>query len=127
MCFVRSLSTDIVDLAPLGAWHKNRVVLIGDAAHASTPDLGQGAAQAIEDAFVLAWQLREQQRVETALDCFERIRYTKAIRVVKQSRAVGRLAHLANPSLRRLRGWILKSIPQRLAEKEMNALFTLDY
>jgi 2-polyprenyl-6-methoxyphenol hydroxylase-like FAD-dependent oxidoreductase len=38
--------TDIIDLVPIRVWHKNRIVLIGDAAHASTPDLGQDSAQA---------------------------------------------------------------------------------
>ncbi len=45
---------DISDLAPLTSWHSNSAVLMGDAAHASTPNLGQGGAQAIEDSWVLA-------------------------------------------------------------------------
>ena len=49
----RILRTDICDREPIERWHAGRVVLIGDAAHPMTPNLGQGAGQAIEDAVVL--------------------------------------------------------------------------
>ncbi len=47
------LGTDISDLKPLTQWSSGRVGLIGDAAHATTPNLGQGGAMAVEDALVL--------------------------------------------------------------------------
>ncbi len=51
------IHSDLYDIKPLEQWHKNRVVLPGDAAHATTPNLGQGASQAIEDAYLLARRL----------------------------------------------------------------------
>ena len=48
------LRTDISDLRPLTQWSSGRIGLIGDAAHAATPNLGQGGAMAVEDALVLA-------------------------------------------------------------------------
>ena len=45
-----------------GPWHKGRVVLLGDAVHATTPHLGQGAGMAIEDAIVLADELAQGRR-----------------------------------------------------------------
>jgi 2-polyprenyl-6-methoxyphenol hydroxylase-like FAD-dependent oxidoreductase len=48
------IRVDLHDLPPFSGWHRGRVVLVGDAAHAMTPNLGQGAAQAIEDAHALA-------------------------------------------------------------------------
>lgn len=45
---------DLYDFKPIDRWYKNNIVLVGDAAHATTPNLGQGACQAIEDAYVLA-------------------------------------------------------------------------
>src|SRR5262249_60409466 len=53
--------TDIFDFAPLASWHRGRVVLIGDAAHAPTPNIGKGANQAIESAFVLAQALANEK------------------------------------------------------------------
>ena len=55
------LRTDIYDREPLGErWGIGRVTLLGDAAHPMTPNLGQGACQAIEDAVVLALCLGER-------------------------------------------------------------------
>lgn len=48
------LQNDIVDRPPLRGWGHGGVTLLGDATHASTPNLGQGACQALEDAVVLA-------------------------------------------------------------------------
>ncbi len=49
--------TGMYDFPPMRSWHAGRVVLVGDAAHATTPNLDQGGAQAIEDAYVLAEKL----------------------------------------------------------------------
>jgi 2-polyprenyl-6-methoxyphenol hydroxylase-like FAD-dependent oxidoreductase len=48
------IRTNLYEMPPLPAWHKDRVVLIGDAAHAMSPSGGQGASQALEDALYLA-------------------------------------------------------------------------
>src|SRR5205085_353105 len=51
------LRNDVYFLKPLARWTRERIVLVGDAAHATTPGIGQGAAQALEDAIVLAREL----------------------------------------------------------------------
>jgi 2-polyprenyl-6-methoxyphenol hydroxylase-like FAD-dependent oxidoreductase len=57
------LRHDVAELAaPLPSFHRGRAVLLGDAAHPMTPNLGQGACQALEDAAVLAGWPREQNR-----------------------------------------------------------------
>ena len=60
------------DLAPLERWHTDRVVLLGDAAHAMVPHQGQGANQTIEDAIVLADCLRRRARLAAALRSLRR-------------------------------------------------------
>jgi 2-polyprenyl-6-methoxyphenol hydroxylase-like FAD-dependent oxidoreductase len=70
-------------------WHRGRVVLIGDAAHAITPHLGQGAAQAVEDAVVLADELRKKAPVKEALASFERRRYERCKLVLEASLRIG--------------------------------------
>ena len=56
------LRNDVYYLDPLERWSPGQVVLLGDAAHATTPGIGQGAAQTIEDAVVLADDEHEQGR-----------------------------------------------------------------
>ncbi|GAA2144586.1 FAD-dependent oxidoreductase [Kitasatospora kazusensis] len=69
-------------------WHVGRVVLAGDAAHASTPHLAQGAAMACEDALVLALTLDAEPDVPTALAAWEARRRPRAMWVQALSRAV---------------------------------------
>lgn len=69
-------------------WHVGRVVLAGDAAHASTPHIAQGAAMAVEDALVLAQSLDTAPDVATALDAWEERRRPRAMWVQAMSRAV---------------------------------------
>ncbi|WP_405010903.1 FAD-dependent monooxygenase [Kitasatospora sp. NBC_01539] len=69
-------------------WHVGRVVLAGDAAHASTPHLAQGAAMAVEDALVLALSLDGFDSVPAALEAWEARRRPRAMFVQALSRAV---------------------------------------
>lgn len=61
----------ITDEVELGRWYRGRVLLVGDAAHATAPTLSQGAAMALEDAVVLAESLRAANSVEAALVAYE--------------------------------------------------------
>jgi 2-polyprenyl-6-methoxyphenol hydroxylase-like FAD-dependent oxidoreductase len=71
-------------------WHRGRVVLIGDAAHATTPHCGQGAAQAIEDGIVLTQELMRDVSLEAALGAWMERRYERCRMIVEGSEAVGR-------------------------------------
>jgi 2-polyprenyl-6-methoxyphenol hydroxylase-like FAD-dependent oxidoreductase len=61
----------LVDRAPLETWGRGRVTLLGDAVHPTTPDLAQGACQALEGAFVLGRTLGATRNVEQALHDYE--------------------------------------------------------
>jgi 2-polyprenyl-6-methoxyphenol hydroxylase-like FAD-dependent oxidoreductase len=63
-----------IEEVALGTWVRDRVVLIGDAAHATSPNMAQGAAMALEDALVLAASLRETPAIPAALAAFEAAR-----------------------------------------------------
>jgi 2-polyprenyl-6-methoxyphenol hydroxylase-like FAD-dependent oxidoreductase len=65
------LRHDITALAPLSGYATRRTVLLGDAAHALTPDLGQGACQALEDAVVLGAELAAAPDLSTALTAYD--------------------------------------------------------
>lgn len=69
----------------LGPWHKGRIVLLGDAVHATTPHLGQGAGMAIEDALVLADELGRHDQIEDALTAYRSRRYERCRYIVEKS------------------------------------------
>ena len=72
-----------------GDWHKGRVVLIGDAVHATTPHLGQGAGMAIEDSLVLAEELVRAETPEAAFKAFRDRRFERCRYIVEKSKAIG--------------------------------------
>jgi 2-polyprenyl-6-methoxyphenol hydroxylase-like FAD-dependent oxidoreductase len=82
---VRPVETVLVE----PPWHRGRVVLIGDAAHATSPHIGQGAAQAIEDGIVLAEELAAGP-LPTALERFVARRYERCKIVIEGSTQIGR-------------------------------------
>jgi len=81
------LQIKIFDIPSLPTWHQNRVVLIGDAAHAVSPNAGQGASMALEDAIYLAKLLRPNPHEwARAFARFERDRKPRAERIVAEGR-----------------------------------------
>ena len=71
-----------------GPWHKGRVVLLGDAVHATTPHLGQGAGMAIEDSVVLAQEITRHDTPEEAFAAYRARRYERCRYIVEQSLAI---------------------------------------
>jgi 2-polyprenyl-6-methoxyphenol hydroxylase-like FAD-dependent oxidoreductase len=78
-------------------WHRGRVVLIGDAAHATTPHLASGAGIGIEDAIVLAQELARTTDIETALTAFTARRYERCRTVVENSVRLGDMERSGAP------------------------------
>lgn len=72
-----------------GPWHKGRIVLLGDAVHAITPHMGQGAAQAIEDGVVLADALSKHPDLESAFVEYRERRFERCKLIVDTSLAIG--------------------------------------
>jgi len=71
-------------------WHRGRVVLIGDAAHATTPHIAQGASMAFEDAVVLSELLCSGAGIESALQQFTQRRYARCRTIVENSLQIGK-------------------------------------
>jgi FAD-dependent urate hydroxylase len=90
-----SASTDdlaaypIFDMPAVPRWRSGPMVIVGDAAHATSPSSGQGAAMAMEDAVILAQCLRDVRDIETALATYEHLRRRRVERVVRYSARVG--------------------------------------
>ncbi len=79
----------IFEREPLDTWTRNRITLLGDAAHPMTPFLGQGAVMALEDAMILARCIALASATEEALVRYERARIERTTRVMLESRRNG--------------------------------------
>ena len=116
------LRNDVYYLDPLPRWSEGRVVLLGDAAHATTPGVGQGAAQAIEDAVVLADELAHGGELPGALAAYESIRRPRTEAVLKMSRRVDKAAQLASPLGWRLRNAVVRRMPEQAHRRQLEPL-----
>jgi 2-polyprenyl-6-methoxyphenol hydroxylase-like FAD-dependent oxidoreductase len=81
--------TDIYERPRTPTWTSGRIALLGDAAHAMAPNLGQGASQAMEDAEALAANLTRTHDLDEGLKAYEGSRKVRADRVVRASRLTG--------------------------------------
>lgn len=116
----------LCDLPALPQWHQGPVCLLGDAAHAPTPNMGQGAGQAIEDARVLALCLAQQrQQPMAAFVQFEQLRRPKAERIRKMSWIIGKIGHWRHPIATGFRSLILRLTPPKTQQKQLHDLATL--
>ncbi len=117
---------DIMDLKPIHQWQNENVCLVGDSAHATTPNLGQGACQAIEDAYVLGKLLQKGVSIENTFKEYERLRRKKAHRIVKTSWAIGKMAQIDNNFGIWIRNLVLRNLPNASNKKQMDMIFKLD-
>ncbi|QDP72321.1 FAD-binding protein [Legionella israelensis] len=116
------IQTDLSDLSPLPYWSDKRIALLGDAAHATTPHLGQGAAQAIEDAMALSLALKKYGLNEQALTRYL-IRHQKAEYLVRKARAYGNMSESSSPFFQIIRDMAIRNTPQFIMDKMSDKIF----
>jgi 2-polyprenyl-6-methoxyphenol hydroxylase-like FAD-dependent oxidoreductase len=75
----------MLELEPFRPWSKGCVLLIGDAAHATTPHMGQGAGMALEDTVILTRCLESAAQLEKAFELFEATRFERTARIQHES------------------------------------------
>lgn len=114
--------TSIADRAPSHEWGYERVTLLGDAIHAVTPDLGQGACQAMESALVLAEALAQWGATAPALREYERVRRFQAARVTNLSYLTAVGSNVIGPGATRARDWGIANVLPRLAVPELRRI-----
>ena len=107
----------LFDIPPIRTWRDGRIVLVGDAAHATTPFAAMGANMAIEDIGVLVAELHGQPSTEEALAAFEASRKKRAEDVVAKGRQMSRLTQLHSPIAAWLRDQLFLHIPEKDAER----------
>jgi 2-polyprenyl-6-methoxyphenol hydroxylase-like FAD-dependent oxidoreductase len=102
-------------------WHDGRLVLLGDAAHAMAPNLGQGANSALVDAAVLADELRRNDALEQALTAYHTRRAKAVRRVADASARLGALAEVTHLVPRTVRDRLLMPIARLFATNKATA------
>lgn len=117
------LQHDIYDLPPISRFAFGRVVLLGDAAHAMTPNMGQGAGQSVEDAVILASHLNQSSSIEKALEGFGRERIGRTGQITRMSNRIGKVAQLDGQVSTALRDALFPLIPARILEKQLEYLY----
>ncbi|MEN9909899.1 MAG: hypothetical protein RLZZ540_3058 [Bacteroidota bacterium] len=117
---------DIIDLKPIDEWQSENVCLIGDAAHATTPNLGQGACQAVEDAYVLGKLIDTGFAIENTFKEYENLRRKKAHTIVNTSWKIGKMAQIESSFGIWLRNFIMKNLPKSANKKQMDMIFNLN-
>jgi 2-polyprenyl-6-methoxyphenol hydroxylase-like FAD-dependent oxidoreductase len=103
-------------------WWRGPVVLVGDAAHASTPNMGQGAAMALEDAAVLAELLAREPSRDVALAAWEARRRPRAGWVQAQSRRIGRVAQWEGRLACAFRDAIVRATPDSASTRALERI-----
>lgn len=122
------IRNDLFDFVPLKNWTRGKVALLGDAAHATTPNLGQGANQAIESAYYIAAALAENKNnIEAALRQYQNTRMKKAHYITTRSWQLGQMSNYSSPLAQKLRNMIMRYSPRILTLREFDKVYSLNY
>jgi 2-polyprenyl-6-methoxyphenol hydroxylase-like FAD-dependent oxidoreductase len=112
--------SDIIDLKPISKFAFSRILLLGDAAHATTPNLGQGAGMAMEDALRVAEELDHfNNDVQKAFIACESKRLARTHFIVNTSYRLGKLAQEENQLLIKVRNALFRLTPAWVNERQM--------
>lgn len=115
---------DIIDLAPVPKWFSENLCLIGDAAHATTPNMGQGACQSIEDAYVIGHLLQNDTNFNSVFEEFQKMRRKKVDYIVSTSWKIGKLSQWENGNS--LRNFIMRTVPEGISQKMIEKVLQLE-
>lgn len=113
----------LYDIAPLQQWYNGRIVLLGDAAHATTPNVGQGAGQAVEDAYVLAQCLAGEKNIAVAFKKYRQLRIKRVHKLVNTAWKLGRITNWKGPLLAGFRNMIVKKMPKKLSAAQLEFMY----
>ncbi len=109
----------LYDRPPRAMWSRGAVTLLGDAAHPTTPNLGQGGCMAIEDAGVLAEVLAGADTLGAALARYESLRIPRTSKLVREAYRFGKIGQWRNPVAVWLRGALVRMAPDSVMRNQL--------
>ncbi len=118
------LKNSLTDRKPHKGWTKGNVTLLGDAAHPTTPNLGQGGCMAVEGAYILAKSIQKYGLTDKAFDRYEELQFPRSENIVNESLKFGKMGQLTNPILIGLRNFAMWVIPSSVAMKMIDKYFS---
>lgn len=118
------LKNGAYDLAPLRRWGHGRVMLLGDAAHPCTPNLGLGGCMALEDALVLAKSFRKEASPELALRRYESLRRKRTSHVQQRSLLMGHIGQWENRVVAGGRQMVTSILPAGIFERNLRRVYS---
>lgn len=121
------LRNPIFDLKPFLPWSRGRVTLVGDAAHATTPNMGQGACQAMESAWVFAQTMGSDHEGVATLTAYEQIRQPRAAWITNTSWRIGQMGQWQNRLGCALRNRLVLLAPAGAMKQQVVAAATFPY
>jgi 2-polyprenyl-6-methoxyphenol hydroxylase-like FAD-dependent oxidoreductase len=119
--------SDIIDIKPIKQFAFGNIVLLGDAAHATTPNMGQGACMAIEDAATLANYVEAYDTPDEAFQRYEQKRIARTTKIVNDSWSFGKIAQWKNPLLVKIRNSAIRLTPHSVSEKQLRYLTDVSF
>ena len=119
--------SNIMDIKPLKNLAFDRILLIGDAGHATTPNMGQGACQAIEDVAVLYDELQQSTTISSAFQKVSKRRVARTRYITDTSRQIGWIAQWENKPLIQIRNFLMRNMPEGMKQLQLKRLLTEDF
>jgi len=118
------LKNSLSDRVPHKGWTIGNITLIGDAAHPTTPNLGQGGCMAIEGAYLLAKCINKYGLSSKAYEIYEKHQFPRSKEIVNESLKLGKIGQITNPIFITLRNFFFKVIPSSVAMKMIDKYFS---
>lgn len=118
------LKNGAYDLAPLKRWGRGRVMLLGDAAHPCTPNLGLGGCMALEDALVLAKSFCREANPELALHRYESLRRERTRHVQQRSLLMGHIGQWEGRLMAAGRRVVTGMLPAKIFERNLRRVYS---
>lgn len=118
------LCHELSDFKPLKKWYSNEVVLVGDSAHAMTPNMGQGGNQAIESAYCIGLQLNKEATFYGAFRSYQALRKARVDGIINRSWKLGQFVNMPWGVFKKTLLWLMKKTPNTLVLKQSIKQYT---